>query len=949
MTNWYAKDELFLTKKMDTNLTTGLTPTEAQRRRGESAANEDLIHWRPTPFLEAVWKQAYNARSLGLFFLGLVGLIYGVGAEGGGTLYISAAVLGLTAVEIGLRTAQQIILENQLYLIEQNRYRTARVMRAGQVAKCFPDEIVPGDVIVLQAGDYVPADARVFESHRLRVNEFPLTGFSDLQEKQTELIEEDADANAPRYSDQKNMVFAGTFVHAGSGKAAAVAIGKDRAICKKISRQTIQLPQSQSSRQLERIAPYLLWGGAAGGFLLAAGLILAGKDSVESVLVGASLFAAAAPGYGALAAAVMFTQGMRQLSAKGREGMIVQNPEALEKLSGATALCFDPRGALTEDKVKPQLIMVDGQLFDMDAVKQMFSEESAAEEAPAEEEIGDGAQELEADEEADESASAAEEEPIQPEKPQDIFLLLVAAWMCAKHSTPGEEGKTGVDPMTLDALDELNNIAGVGAERYDKIFLKKKETPYNSESRCQRVVFEKEDGGYFEFIIGRGDELIERSRWTQLNGKIENLHTGQREYLQGVNRYLQKEYIQTLTVAYRRAESLAALGDSPEEMNQNIIFLGMLCFHNEPREDIQRIIQRCRDDGIRLVVMSDEKASHVELMARMAGLLSNSDQSLTGEAIQKMDDDNLMRRLDDAMVCSELPSEQKARIIQMLQRKDQCVAFIGSQLADIPALEAADIGLAPYEGSVDALAHEADALVGDSSLDGIYDMLKFAKNAGRRVAWTASWTYSTHIGLAAMLLLSVLASQLTAAFYPSLTMPKTPTLGAVLWTQLLVLGYPLTVMARGVNLSPSKRRILANQLDKRLVQTGPLTWQGILLGMAGLLAGVWFSLSSQTPSPPIQTAALYGGMLTFTAGALVMLARGLKGIDTTLGAFLRENRGVLFSFCLAVGAAAAVMTTPALGLLESYPPGAMESAPFPSGWWAGACLAAAAWFGTTME
>ena len=953
MSNWYSQDLFFLQKTLDTNLKTGLTPTEAQRRRGESAANDDLIFWRPTPFFKAAAEQASNPRSLALLFLGIAGLLYGLSESA--ALYIGGAVLGLTLIEIGMRTAQRSILENHLSWVERGSYRTARAMRGGQMAECFPNEIVPGDVIHLQAGDYVPADARVFESNRLRVNEFPLTGFSDMQEKQIEPLE--GSVSPSRHSDQTNMVFAGTFVHAGSGKAAVVAIGADRAICKKYARQTIQLPKSESSARIERITPYLTWTGGIGGVLLTAALLALGENVLSAVAAGAALFAAAAPGYGAVASAIVFTQGMRQLRSMDDAWTIVQKPEALEKMSGATALCFDPKGVLTYDKMSPQQVLVDGQIYDVETIKQMFQEELDVEDAPPDEPVPAPAEEPDQNEEEPNGGEAEEfnQEEEQPEqeptheKPQDMYMLLLAASLCAKHSTPGDEGVTGVDPLTLDALYELNEIVGLQIDRYDKSLSKKRETSYNSETKWQRVVFEKPDGAYVEFIIGRSPQLIELCRLTRMHGEVVVLPTGQREYLKGVNNYFQSEYMQTLTIAYRDIDDLGGLADAPERMNQNIIFLGMLCFHNEPREDIQKVIQRCRDDGLRLMVMSDGEISHVESMARQAGLLSNSQQSLSGEAIQQMEDDELMLRLDDAVVCAQLPSEQKARIIQTLQRKDQCVAFLGSQLADIPALEAADIGLAPYDGSADALAHEAGALTLDSSLGGLYNLLKFAKNAGRRVAWTASWTLSVHIGLAAMLIFSYVLFEIDKNWTLPMDVPapEPPSLGAILWTQLLALGYPLTVIARRVNLTPSRRRILANQLDQRMLQWRPIMWQGIYLAATGFFVSLLFCKSAD-----MQKSALYGGLLIFLCCALVMLTRGLAGIDTSRIAFFRANGGLLVAFGFAVVIAVGVMTTPALAWIEGSALEALAGVQFPSGWmgWsASVLLVLAAWTATSME
>lgn len=924
--DWYSQDVLYLVRHYDTDLKTGLTTTEALTRARESA-NNDLILRTERPAWRLCVEQATSAKTLGLLAASATGLAWGV-VSGAGGQRVALVLLSLTLLELVFRTAQRLIIGRQLRAVEVGALRAARALRDGEITDIDARDVVAGDILYLQAGDYVPADARVFEAERLRVNEMPLTGISDVSEKRDTVLE-----GSLSHHEQCNMAFAGTLIVAGSGKAIAVATGKHRAIAQVYGRRHVEPPVTEVLDQLLTTTPKLTLVAALGGCLIAAGLAFLGADAMAELTVavglGVAFFAALTPSAAQLAASIVFAQNLRQL---GRMGSVVQDVDSVEKLRQVTTLCFDPRGVMTDERMVAHHIFVDGQVYDAGGVTGLFPD-------PPMDDEQDEVDMVLTDDPGGPPEPAPPPPPPTVDTPPDLYLLFTAAALCAENTSPGEDGWEAMEPLTKQALLGLADDIGVGVGRYGGVLVKAGECPYDSIRRRQSTLFRGRGDGGSLFVIGGGEAILNQCRLMQIHGEEDVLQARQRGRLLQVYEGMCKEATEVIAVAYRKlvysedeAENLHALEDE-------LVFLGMISFRDELTAGVREAAEQCSRAGMRLILMSDYEMANVYRLAREAGLLEHRSQMLADEQLRRMEDEDVLPLLDRISVYARLSAEQKARVIRLLQRKGSCVVFVGRQLYDIPALRHADIGIASSRWSVDAAAHEASILVEDVGLASLYGILKFAKEAGQRVRAVTQWALATHVGLATLLLAGLILGR------AGLALPTALELNHVLWLELLIFGVPLTFAAHALNLAPSRRWLTPSREGIKGIRWGALTRSGILLGLLGAAAGAYVYWS-YGPVPEVAAIAVPVQQVTgvaFLAASLAILLKSVLGDDASVPAFVRMNPSLLAGVGISIAVAALVAVSPLAGVLGAETPVAGVGA-HAAQWVIAPALAVVAWF-----
>ncbi|MBT3270880.1 cation-transporting P-type ATPase [Candidatus Poribacteria bacterium] len=924
--DWYVQDILYLVRHFETDLKTGLTTTEALSRVRESA-NSDLALRAERPAWRIVAEQAACPKTIVLTAIALLALVWnavaGVASNG-----VALVLLGLTLIDLGFRVVQRLIIGRQLRSVEGGTLRAARVFRDGEIVDIEARDVVAGDILYLQAGDYIPADARIFEAERLRVNEMPLTGISDLSEKRDTVLE-----GALSHHEQCNMVFAGTLILAGSGKAIAVATGRHRAIAQVYARRHVEPPVTEILDQLLTTTPKLTLAAAVGGCLIAAGLAFFGADAMAELTVaiglGVAFFAALTPSAAQLAASIVFAQNLRQL---GRMGSVVQDVDSIEHLRQVTTLCFDPRGVMTEERMVAHHIFVDGQVYDAGGVTGLFPEPHDADV------IEDVDLVL-----ADDPGGPAPEPPPPPstgvETPPDLYLLFTAASLCAENTSPGEDGWEAMEPLTKRALLGLADDIGVGVSRYEGVLLKAGECPYDSIRRRQSTLFRGQSEGGYLFVIGGGEAILNQCRLMQIHGEEDVLQARQRGRLLQVYEGMCKEATEVIAVAYRKLTPTDDDARNPHALEDNLVFLGMISFRDELTSGVREAAEQCSRAGMRLILMSDYEMANVFRLAREAGLLEQRSQMLSDDQLRRMEDEDILPLLDRISVYARLSGEQKARVIRLLQRKGSRVVFVGRQLYDIPALKNADIGIASRQWSVDAAAHEAGVLVEDVSLGSLYGILKFAKEAGERVRAVTQWALATHIGLATLLLLGLVLGR------TDLFLPTPLELNHVLWLELLIFAAPLTFAAHALNLAPSRRWLTPGRGAAKGIRWGAVARSGIVLGLLGLAAGAYLYWSYGPVPEAVDIAGPVQQItgIAFVAASLAILLKSVLGDDTPLPTFLRLNPALLTGVVVSIAVAVVIAISPLAGLLGADATGVLTGARLTQ-WMVAPALAAVAWF-----
>lgn len=906
---WYAQDILAIVRALKTDLRTGLTTREAVSRLRDHG-NEDVLPFAETPVWRLVGEQLKSLRMV-VLFLAATGMLVAGWTTIPSAFWTGVLVFLALVVDVGLLTVQRVSVQKQLRIVRAGLRRKARVLRNGEVVLMDPQDIVEGDILRVRAGDYIPADARLFAANDLHVNEVSLTGISDLVPKRVEDLSGDL-----AVSEQTNMLFAGTYVYAGTGSAIVVATGDRRHICRLYAQRTLELPSLPVLEQLGQAVPKLAWLGALGGLVLAALLAQPG-GLIGALSAGIALFFAIFPAHARLATLVLFAQNLRQLV---RMGVSVQEPGALERLSHISTLCFDPQTVLTRNEMTLQSVFVDAALFSGEHIRRLYRSSETSVSASSE------------------NSGETERIPNPQEAPPDLYFLFVVAALTALHADAGEEGREALDPRVKAALLDFARMVGVDPGSFRTLLIRVNDLPYDSIRRRQSVLFRTSHDQGFLFTIGSPDVLLNTSRMVRVHDEEDVLQSRQRETLLLVQDHLRSESVQVVGVAYRKVTGdMEAAGQSLARLEENLTFLGMLSFNDPLRTDLRDTFEECSRAGLRLILTCDAEPQAAYRLAREAGLIEHRSQFLTGEQFRIMEDEDLMPASDRVTVYAQLKPEQKARLMEILSRKDNRVAFVGRHLYDIPAMRAADVSIAPGRYSVDAAAHAAGIVVEDTALRNLYGVLKFAKEGGKGLRRALHWILSTHWGLGVAFVLGWLLGLL------GLGASSPMGLSQLVWLEVLVFGLPFTFAAKDFRIPESRRWSAVLRSGRAGIQWDQVVSHGLIVALMALLAG-GIVYRAAPANPTRELTSQFATMTTFSLASLMVLMRGLNDRETSFWTFVRRNRWFAGGVGLSAFVALVIPFT-SLGGLFGSPETAAFSALTPQWiWGVVVVLSAAAWF-----
>jgi Ca2+-transporting ATPase len=922
---WYAQDILTIVRALKTDLRTGLTTKEAVSRVRDHD-NVDVVPFTEPPLWSLVWQQARNLRT-GLLALVVVASFVVGWSIASATVWMGTLILIALMIDIALRTTQRVLVSQQLRLARTGLRRKARVQRNGEIVFIDPQDIVEGDILRVRAGDYVPADARLFAATELRINEVPVTGVSDPVPKGVDDLRGDL-----AVQDQTNMLFAGTYVYSGTGSAIVVATGNDRYICHLYSERTLELPFVSAHEQLAQVFPKIAWLGALAGLVLAALLSQTGApgaaSTIHAVTVGIALFVAVLPIHAELATLVLFVQNLRQLV---RMGVAVQQPEALERLSLASTLCFDPQAVLTRDEMALQSVYVDATVMTGEQIRRFYRNSDA----------GSTLRENPTYVVADSLGGAFVEEAAAhnpDEPPPDLYFLFVAAALTTMHVDVGEDGREATEPRVKAALLDAARVVGVDTSSFRSLLIRVNDLPFDSVRRRQSVLFRtSHDRGYL-FSVGSPDVLLNASKMVRINDDEDVLQSRQRELLMMVQDHMRSESVQVLGVAYRKITGdMDVAGQAISRLEDNLTFLGMLSFNDPLRTDLRKTFEDCSRAGLRLILTSDAEPQVALRLARGAGLVENRSQFLTSEQLRMMEDDDLMPATDRVTVYAQLKADQKARLMSILARKDNSVAFVGRQLYDIPAMRAADVSVAPSRFSVDAAVHAAGIVVEDATLGNLYQVLKFAKEAGRGLRRALHWILCTHFGLGMVFALGWLLGLV------GLGAPSPLELAQLVWLELLVYAIPFTFAARDFRMPESKRWSAVLRSGRSGVKWAQVVSHGLIVALMSLFAG-GILYRVVPPTQMRDLASQFATMTTFVLASLVVLMRGLSDRETSFREFVRLNRWLAGGVGVSALVAFVLPFTPIAGFFASPETAALGGLTPRLVWLAMLVFPIAAWF-----
>ena len=544
------------------------------------------------------------------------------------------AVLLLNAV---LGTVQHFKAEKSLESLKAMSAPTAKVLRDGARTVVPSAQVVPGDIVELEAGDMVVADGRILENFSLKVNESSLTGESEAVEKTVDAIRGEKVA----LGDQKNMVFSGSLVTYGRAAVVVTGTGMDTELGKvaALMNQTQQrkTPLQVSLDDFSKKLALIIMGICAVVFALA---VYHQKPMLDALMFAVALAVAAIPE--ALSSIVTIVQAMgTQKMAK--QNAIMKDLKAVETMGAVSVICSDKTGTLTQNKMTPQKIYADGSLLeghDLDLVNDVQR------------------------------------------------LLLKAALLASDATTDRETGDIG-DPTEV-ALVMLGDRIGIDETLYRQYHPRLGELAFDSERKLMSTLHDI-DGVPTLYTKGAIDVLLDRSDYVLTRGGKEPMTPEWKERISRVNMELSLDGLRVLSFACKELEAVRPLTLDDE---RGFTFIGLISMIDPPRPEAVQAVADAARGGIRTIMITGDHKVTATAIAKQIGIFRAGDEAVSGVELDEMTDHDLDQRLEHISVYARVSPEHKIRIVSAWQRKGKIVSMTGDGVNDAPALKAADIGVA---------------------------------------------------------------------------------------------------------------------------------------------------------------------------------------------------------------------------------------------------------------
>ena len=697
---WHALDAAEVARRLDVDAARGLTDDDAARRLVEHGPNELQASAGVSPW-RLLFDQFKNVLILILLVAVALSLVLGHATE-------AVVILVIVVLAAVLGFVQEYRAERAIEALGRMAAPTATVVRAGEETDVPARELVPGDVVLIHAGDRVPADARLVEVANLKIEESALTGESHAVEKHANVLDEH---DLP-LGDRTNVVYAGTAATYGRGRGVVVATGMRTefgGIAKLL--ETIDRGKTPLQVSLDRVG-VLLARAAIVIVIIVVGLgLVRGQPFLEMLLFGTALAVAVVPE--ALPAVITISLTLAAQRMVKRNALVRRLP-AIETLGSVSVICSDKTGTLTKDEMTVRAAYADGALLDV----------TGSGYAPEGEFRVDG----------------------KPVEPSPVLLEALRAGVLASdaHLVRDEQDKWHVrgDP-TEGALLVAAEKAGLSKRELDEELPRFAEIPFTSESKRMTTLHRTPDG-VVAYAKG-APEILLASCTRQLTADGETaLDDTTLDRVLETARSLAADALRVLAVA-RRADATL------ENAEQELTFLGLLGMIDPPRPEAAQAVERCRRAGIEPVMITGDHPLTAQAIARELGILTDG-RTVTGPKVEAMDDDRLRREVEAIEVYARVSPLHKLRVVTALQENGHSVAMTGDGVNDAPALKKADIGVAMGITGTDVAKEAASMTLTDDNFASIVSAIESGRGVYANIRKYLMYLLAANLGEIVLLL-----------------------------------------------------------------------------------------------------------------------------------------------------------------------------------------------------
>ncbi|HLN52138.1 MAG TPA: cation-translocating P-type ATPase [Lentimicrobium sp.] len=679
---WYTKTKEQVLKELNVDPGSGLTEDEIIDRRRQHGENK-LTAKKKKSILQMFIRQLRDWLIYVLFAAVIITLFMGE--------YIDALIIiAVIIINAVLGVIQEVKAGKAIEALQKMSSPKALVKRNGQIKEVDAEVLVPGDILILDAGRFVAADLRIIESVNLKIEESALTGESVPSDKNADWL---YDADTP-LGDRENLAFMTNLVTYGRGVGVVTETGMNTEVGKIAgfldSEEESKTPLEIKLNQLGQMLGKIAIGICAIIFLLS---ILQGRDLAEMFLTAVSLAVASIPEGLAAIVAVVLSIGVTSMSKKNA---IIKRLPAVETLGSVNIICSDKTGTLTQNKM---------------TVTRYFT--------------------------ANSDNTVVREG--KNESPEDALLLAKAMILCSDATF--ENGKPTGDPTEISLLlfgDDL----GIDRQKLSSENKRIDEYPFDSDRKLMSVAVEDQQQKCTVYTKGAIDNLIKVSTHILENGKPVPLTDQHREKLKEATHSMSDDALRTLGAAYKEVKSKPV----KEEMENELVIIGIVGMIDPPREEVGSSIELAKAAGITTIMITGDHKNTAYAIASDLGIADNRDQAITGQEMDRLGEGVFASKVSDYRVYARVSPEHKVNIVKALKSRGNIVSMTGDGVNDAPSLNAADIGVAMGITGTDVAKGASDMILTDDNFATIVTAIEQGRNIYNNIKKSVIFLLTCNLG-----------------------------------------------------------------------------------------------------------------------------------------------------------------------------------------------------------
>lgn len=739
---------------------------EEANLRLEKYGENILVEEKRNTFLDIFLSQFQDFLIIVLLIASAVSFFIGEGRD-------AIMILVIVIVNALIASFQEYKADNELEALKELSVNEAKVLRDGQVIKVPFNKVVVGDIVYAESGDLIAADGRIIKSNNLKIDESSLTGESIAVDKDSNIIKEEKVALAERH----NMVYSSGIVTYGNCTYIVTATGMDSEIGKVASMITSQgdniTPMAKKTKEIGTVLSIGCLVICIAIFIIG---FIHGNKPLNMFMTSVSLAVAAIPEGLPSVITIVLSLGITRLSKKGA---IIRKMHAVETLGSANVICSDKTGTLTQNKMSVEKVYIANRIIDKD---EFSTNKSIA-----------------------------------------FKMLVNVAYDCNDanlyYDEKGKEVKIG--DSTEVALVRLAKETGIGRERKVRF----DELPFDSKRKMMSCIY-KEDNKYIVYVKGASDVLINKCSHYVCESNVKKITDDLREdFLSQVDK-LSMEAYRVMGYAYKVLDNLP----DKENVENNLIFVGLTAMIDPPREEVFESIETCKKAGIKPVMITGDHKLTAEAIAKKLGILRNGEECISGLELENLSEKALEKKVNNISVYARVTPKDKVRIVEAYQKNGNIVAMSGDGVNDAPALKKADIGCAMGITGTDVAKSASDMILCDDNFSTIVMAVREGRGVFQNIKKAIHFLISCNIGEIVTLFFATILN------YP---MPLLPI--HILWVNLVTDSLP----ALAIGVDPTDENIMEKKPEKRdnNIFTPSFSirvvFEGLLIGFVTLV-GFWF-------------------------------------------------------------------------------------------------------------